>query len=136
MNTLVTRKPLSLLDEFFADATRAGDRSGTGSFEIAVEKRDADYRVVANLPGVKKEDLTIEIKDGVLAITGKVEREAATEYKTVYSELSGRSEFQRRIKIDQSRFDTEKVSAKIENGVLEVVLPVKPEEQPKQIQVH
>lgn len=135
MNVLMHRNPRHFLDEFFGDVERAPARNA-GGLNIEVKKNDNEYRVVAHMPGVKKEDLSVEIKDGVLTIAGKTERSEKQEHETVYSELSTRTEFSRSLKIDRARFDTEKVQAKIENGVLEVVLPVKPEEQPKQIQIN
>lgn len=87
----------------------------------SVEIRDADkaIEVTAELPGLDRKDVQIELANGVLTIRG--EKKTATEDKDrLFSERTyGR--FERRIPVEG--VDEDKVTAAFDNGVLTVTLP-------------
>jgi HSP20 family protein len=101
-----------------------------------VTEKDNEVVIHAELPGVKPEDMTVEVKDSTLHIKGekKVEKSEEKEGGAKYSERFFGS-FERTIAIPN--VDTEKIQAELKEGVLEVRLPkVEPVEPPaKKIQI-
>jgi HSP20 family protein len=90
--------------------------------EIDLVEGEQDYSVHADLPGVDKSDIDINVENGVLTITA--ERRNRHEEKSKTSHLIERSygKVQRSIRVP-SNADATKASAKFENGVLELTLP-------------
>ena len=100
-----------------------------------VEEKDK-YLVKADLPGLKQEDIKVEVDDGVLKISGErkyEKKEEDKEKKYHYYERSYGA-FERRFVLP-SDVDTEKIDAKYENGVLEIVIPKTESKKPKEIKV-
>ena len=58
----------NLLDNWFDDGWNSWDCSNTSLMNTDIKENDNDYELTMNLPGVKKEDVTAELKDGYLTI--------------------------------------------------------------------
>ena len=100
---------------------------------IDLFQKDDDTVLTIELPGVKKEDINIEIKDNLFRISG--ERKIDYPEKASVHRLERRNiNFDRTIKLP-IRVNTEKVAAEYENGVLKVKLPRAESDKPKQIKV-
>jgi HSP20 family protein len=95
---------------------------------------DADaITVVADMPGVKSEHLTIDLHEGVLTITGHgdtVERPNETMFLREY--VPGI--FQRSFSLSEA-IDQGKIAAALKNGVLRLRLPKVERAKPRQITV-
>jgi HSP20 family protein len=94
-----------------------------------------EYIVKAELPGLKKENVQIEVWTNELLLTAKSEVEKEERGKTYLHRERAFSTFRRRIGFGES-IDTEKVSANMAEGILEIKLPKlepKPEKKPKKI---
>jgi len=90
--------------------------------------------IAADLPGVKKEDVDVQIEDGTLTITGtrKFENE---ENKEGYHRLErSYGSFRRAFTLPES-VDPEKVAAAYEDGVLKITLSKKEIAKPRSIKV-
>ena len=123
-----------LFDAPFAGLTDA-PRLTTGwtpAFDI-YENKDS-FTVVAELPGVKKEDLAISLHEGRLSISGERKREEKSENTDVYRSERVFGRFQRTFTLPAA-VTAEKVTAKFTDGVLTVTLPKAEEAKPKQIDV-
>ena len=90
------------------------------------------FTVVAELPGLKKEDIELSLQNGVLTISGERKQEKKNEEGYRNERFSGR--FQRSVTLPTS-VDGDKVKATYQDGILKVVLPKAEEAKPKQIQV-
>ena len=89
--------------------------------------------VVAELPGMRKEDIDISLQEGVLSITGERQAEARKEEETYRSErFFGR--FHRSVTLPKP-VSVDKIKASYKDGVLTVTLPKPEETKPRQIQV-
>jgi HSP20 family protein len=89
---------------------------------VEVIDGDAEVLVRAELPGVKREDLTVELAGGVLSIKGEKRHEERKEKgETVRSEFAYGA-FRRTMALPTG-LDTEAVKAEFHDGVLEVHLP-------------
>jgi HSP20 family protein len=94
-----------------------------------------EYVVKAELPGLKKENVQIEVWTNELSLTAKSTAETVERGKTYLHRERAFSTFRRRIGFGES-IDTEKVSANMAEGILEIKLPKlepKPEKKPKKI---
>lgn len=103
--------------------------SETRSFPVDVTLENDSYHVYAAIPGVKKEDITVDFVDNVLTISTKKNEESKENTKYLIKE---RSECAYERKLSFSEFELESITAKYENGILEVVItPKKPEVKEK-----
>ncbi len=102
---------------------------------IDVTEQNGEYKVLAELPGVKKEDIKVEVDGDQVSISAesRVEREAKDGERLLHSErYYGR--LARVFRVGQE-VDPARVSAKYENGILELTLPKKESTAAKQITV-
>lgn len=101
---------------------------------VNVLESDAAFDVQVAAPGLSKTDFKIEVKDGLLHIsaTRTAQPSEGVEFRSREFDFSN---FHRTIRLDE-RVDSEKISAKYENGVLVVTLPKRmKEEWKKEIRV-
>jgi len=110
----------NVFDNFFNDAF-AGFFSAANPIRTDIRETDKEYIIEADMPGVRKEDIRLEIQDGVPPI-GAEHTEPAAE-KSDTSNRTGRSSgsYCRSFRLDGIKQD--QVSAKYNDGVLVVTLP-------------
>jgi len=93
------------------------------------------YHIEVDLPGVKKEDIHVDISDGVLTISGERKFKKETKEKDYYKVESSFGKFERSFRLPEDVND-EEIKAESKDGVLEITLPkVKKEEKKKKIEV-
>lgn len=106
------------------------------SWYPAVDVCDENDRMIvqADLPGVKKDDIKIEMMDDCMQISGETKHKA--EYNRENMQCSERrfGKFMRSIPLPNS-VDGTKAKASFENGVLCVEMPKRTETKPKQISI-
>lgn len=108
----------------------------TSEWAPAVDiKEEADRFVVkADLPGVASKDIDVSMENGMLAIKGERKTETQDEregYKRVERSYGS---FYRRFSLPDTA-NADKITAKLRDGVLEVVIPKKEGVQPRKISV-
>lgn len=91
-------------------------------FPVDVLDEPDKVKVVAELPGFKKEDVETAIEDSYLVIKAKKEEEKEEKEKDYFKKERRYGEFRRRIQIPTD-VNMDQVSATYKNGVLEVTLP-------------
>lgn len=94
---------------------------------------DDAITVTADLPGVKQDDLEVDLKEGVLTVTGHV-TPPESRLRPVYREY-GIGGYTRRFNLGD-KIDQAAISAKISNGVLELRLPKAERLKPRKIEVN
>ena len=95
---------------------------------VELKEKDKEYTVKAELPGVKKEDLDIDIDNSYITINAKKEEEKEeNDHGYKKSEFSY-GEFSRTVYFPQE-IDVEKTKAKLEHGVLKIEAPKKEAEK-------
>lgn len=102
------------------------------SFEVK-ETKDS-YVFKADLPGVKQEDLDISLTGNRLTLSGQRQEEKKDESDTHYVYERSFGSFSRSFTLPEG-IDVDHVQAELKDGVLNVVVPKKPEVQPKRILV-
>jgi HSP20 family protein len=98
-------------------------------------KEEADrFLIMADLPGVDPQHVEVLMDKGILSIKGERSSEA-TEQSERFSRIERRyGSFHRRFALPDTA-DAEGIVATGHNGVLEVVIPKRPESTPRRIQV-
>jgi HSP20 family protein len=94
------------------------------------DETDSNYLLNFDLPGVKNNDVKVEIKDNQLSVSG--ERKSESKNKEGYEKSYG--SFYRSFTLP-SNIDSDKIEAHFENGVLKVSIPKKEKSSGKQIPV-
>ena len=89
--------------------------------------------VLADMPGVESKSVTIDLKDNQLTITGKVDPPEGEKEIPLYKEFNWGDYF-RQFTLSNV-IDQGKISAKMEKGVLRLVLPKVEKAEPQKIKV-
>ena len=92
---------------------------------------DDRIEIVAEIPGLSKEQLSIDVDGDVITLKGeKGGQTEVTGGEYLRRELK-RSSFQRSFTADSTIFNLDKIKAKFSDGVLELIIPKREREQPK-----
>lgn len=97
-----------------------------------LEKEDGFY-IYVDMPGVRKEDLIIDLKENELTISGKTSYGPEGEEKYIEVEF-GNGEYFRNFTLSDI-VDKERIRANLKNGCLELQLPKVEKAQPKRIEI-
>ncbi|MBD3262166.1 MAG: Hsp20 family protein [Candidatus Altiarchaeales archaeon] len=125
----------SLFDEVDRMFDRTWDRRPTVyAPKVDVIEGESAYTVQADLPGLNKKDIKVDVKDSILTISGerKSEHKGGRENYTYLERSVGT--FQRSFKLPDT-VDASSIKAKYEGGVLSVALKKREETKPKQIHI-
>ncbi len=98
------------------------------------ENEKGEIVIRAELPGIKKEDIDLRVENGTLTIRGERRRDAEVTEDKYHRVERAYGAFARSFAVPGT-VDAGAVSADYKNGVLTVVLPVREEAKPRQIQV-
>jgi HSP20 family protein len=124
---------LSIFDDFFNRAfeEEAGD-DNFRSMAMDIVEHDKDFEILANLPGFKKENVKISVHDNQLLIEAKCEEMKEETKGTVYRCERYSGGYRRNLLLPENS-DLSKISAKMEDGVLRLVIPKKEASPQKEI---
>ena len=104
-------------------------------YEIApavdVYENEDEILVHADMPGVVKENISVDIDNGTLSVSGV--RKLAAKGHSTYEEFSD-VEYVRSFSVPQT-IDVERVEAELKNGVLRLHLPKSEAAKPRQIEI-
>lgn len=103
--------------------------------QVDIVERDDELLLIADLPGVRGEDIDVQYEQGLLTLQARVEPrqdEPATNY--LLREY-GVGDFYRSFRVGEG-IDHDKIRAEMRNGVLELHLPKSEAAKPKKIPVH
>jgi HSP20 family protein len=124
---------LRQLDRMFSDVDPESWEARAGHPRVSFDDQGASFVVRADLPGVAEKDIELSATATTLTLKGQRTVEAPKGHSTHRSERSSFS-FARTFELP-AKVDSERVEARLENGVLTVTLPKAAEAQPKQITV-
>ncbi|MBW2067221.1 MAG: Hsp20/alpha crystallin family protein [Deltaproteobacteria bacterium] len=124
-------------EEPFLPSVWFGEEPFFGEWKPAVDIYDDDDKMVikAELPGVDKKDIEVDLKDRVLTIKGERSQESETKEENYYRRERAYGKFQRSFTLPGD-YDPDKVKAEYKDGVLHVEIPKLEEVKPKKITVH
>jgi HSP20 family protein len=124
--------PFRLMDELFRSTSGNGSRVTGFTPVLDVRETTDDYVVLVDLPGVKSEDVTIEVHDHVLTIAG-----SRVPVETGESRLSERpyGSFVRTLTLPKG-VNSDEIKADYGDGVLTLQIPKPAEVKPKKISIN
>ncbi len=93
-----------------------------------------DYVLRADLPGLGEDDVSIELEDRVLTISGERRSESEQRKEGYYRVERATGRFSRSLTLPEG-VDPEKIEAQFDKGVLEVRIPKPEERKPHRVQV-
>ena len=139
MNDLIKWSPRSffpsqlerIFDDFFP--TLLGESFGSEP-KIDVKETDENILVKAELPGLTKDDISVEVKDSILTISGE-KKDEKTEKNTKYlrTEITYGS-FSRSFHLPTS-VKHDEIKAEFKDGILNITIPKSEKEKTQQIKV-
>ncbi len=111
----------SMLDELSA-TNKVSQNSD--AFVPAINTREGEYayHVEVDLPGMKKEDINVQVEDNVLVISGERKMKEEMKEDNYYKIESSYGTFSRSFTLPEDA-DVENIHAESTDGVLEVVVP-------------
>jgi HSP20 family protein len=138
--TAVGVMPLGrLLDSFFSDAFSPAHAPSAQTYDgvlaVDVSEDNANLVVRANLPGFTKDQIDIQVHDGVLSITARRNEETTTpEGERFYRRERRVQSVARQIALPCEVVD-EQARAELADGVLTLSLPKSPKETPRKVAI-
>src|SRR5437588_6246448 len=134
LNTLQNR-----VNSLFQDYGRSNQEELTtpGSFVPAVDVYDDEHKVILKLevPGVKQEDLDVQVENQTLTVRGQRTFEKEEKEENFQRIERRYGSFSRSFTLPNT-IDTQSVKADYENGILKIELAKREEAKPKQIKVN
>jgi HSP20 family protein len=112
------------------------DNNSVADFVPPVDVIEENDRFVlrADLPGVSPEHIAISMENGSLSLNGERQTEKSENVDGLHRFERGSGKFYRRFSLPESA-DSENISAKSANGILEIVIPKKPQVHSRRITV-
>jgi len=136
MTTLVRWNPWSNFGSLPRKFDRSEDFSGVWSPPVDIFDNEGEIVLKAELPGLKKEDIGINVEDNLLTVSGerKREKEVADNAKGVFRSERVYGSFSRSFTLPTT-VTVGKISASYKDGVLTLSLPKAEEAKPRQITI-
>jgi HSP20 family protein len=127
------------MNRLFEDAGsnwRGDEASATTSWSPAVDifETEAEIVVKAELPGMDRKDITLNLEKNVLTLKGERRFQKETKEDNYHRIERSYGGFSRSFSIPAT-VDDERINAEYKDGVLKIVLPKKEQVKPKQIRI-
>ena len=126
----------SLFDDFFYPSVWEDFHSSLSDWNPTVDIYENDDQIVvkADLPGVEKKDIHVDVKNNMLTIKGERSSESESKKQNFYHRERALGKFERSLTLP-SKVDTEKINASYKDGVLKIEIPKPESQKPKHITV-
>jgi HSP20 family protein len=137
--------PFRMLERFADEMDRMFDELGFGHAfsrrseidenfmwapRIDVTQRNNELVIRADLPGLKKDDVKVDVTDDAVTIQGERHRERDDEQGGIYRSERSYGSFYRAIPLPEGAM-ADQAKASFNNGVLEITMPAPPEQVSK-----
>jgi HSP20 family protein len=110
----------NVLDDFFSEGPGPRRNLARDTFKIDVEETPREFRIQAELPGIKKEEINLALNDGKLSISVKKEENVEEEKKNYIHKERRLSSMVRNVYLGDAR--AEGIKAKLEEGILTITV--------------
>lgn len=124
------------MDRLWEDFFDGGQRHEFGAMEPAIEVADTKDAIVvkAQIPGVSKEQIQVNVSDNTLTIKGETKKEEKEEGKNYYRQEFHYGAFARTITLPTA-VQGEKAEAQLKDGVLQITIPKSEQAKAKEIPI-
>ncbi|MDA8141269.1 MAG: Hsp20/alpha crystallin family protein [Desulfobacteraceae bacterium] len=127
----------TLFDSFFFPTRTDGGQDGLWSWNPAVDVYENDDAIVlkAELPGVDKDQITVDVEGRILTLKGERKSENEVKEDNYYRRERTYGRFERSFTLPEE-VNADAIKAEYKDGVLKVEVPKPEVKKPKQITVH
>ncbi len=135
--SLIKWEPFDEFDRLLRDVhPLMSTRNTQVGFDMAVDLYDDGNSVVAemNVPGLKAEDIDVEVEDNYLRIAGRREEMQEKKEKNHYAKEIRRGSFERVVQLPDV-VEQDQVTAEYKDGVLKITMPKKEKTSDKMVKV-
>jgi HSP20 family protein len=124
-------------DHPFLQIGRLDEEANPGMWDPAVDlyEKDDCFVIKAELPGVDKNDIKVDLKDRVLTLSGERSYDNEVKEENYYRKERSYGKFQRAFALPAD-VDSDKITAEFKDGVLQVEVPKPEEKKAKQVTIH
>ena len=125
-----------MFDNFFGAPRRVekDDRVLYWTPRVDIEEADDQFVVTAELPGLNKDDVKIEVNDHVLTFTGEKKTENEKMDRNIHLYERAYGNFCRTFTLPDN-VDVDKIEAEFKDGILHIDIPKTEEAKPRQVEV-
>jgi HSP20 family protein len=102
---------------------------------VDVAESEKQYEIVAEVPGLKKEDIKISFENGLLTLSGERKQETGEKERNYHRIERSYGKFERSFRLPEE-VDSEAIKANYKNGVLKLEIPKTEKALPKQIAIN
>ncbi len=126
-----------LFDDPFFSVGRMEDDAVMGMWNPAVDlyEKDDHYMIKAELPGVDKNNVKIDLKDRLLTLSGERTYDNEVNEENYHRREMSYGKFQRAFTLPAD-VDSDKIKAEFKDGVLQIEIPKPAEKKAKQVTIH
>ena len=126
-----------MFNEPYWPTGRMDDDTGMGMWNPVVDlyEKDDHFVIKAELPGVNKKDIAIDLKDRVLTLSGERSYENEVKEENYYRRERSYGKFQRAFTLPAD-VDSDKIKAEFNDGLLNIEVPKPEQQKPKQVTIH
>lgn len=126
-----------LFDELYCPTHRTPGEQAPWRWDPVVDIYDNDDTIVikAELPGIDKKDIAVDVKENVLTVKGERSTDNEVKEEKYYRRERTFGKFERAFTLPGD-VDPEKIEADYTDGVLEIKIPKPETKKPKKITVH
>lgn len=111
--------------------------SQRGSLAIDLKEEDDKYKITADIPGFKEDEIDVHIENNILSIVAErsnLDKDSKDD-KNIIQERSYHQRIERRVNLGSRSLNTQDITASLENGILEISIPLSEESLPKRISI-
>lgn len=121
----------------FSPSAWLGDEPDLRNLRPVIDIYDNDRKIVieAELPGMDKKDIHVDVKDGVLTLRGERSYEDEVKEEKYHRKERAFGKFHRSFTLPEG-LDHDKIEADYKDGVLKIEIPKPEEKKPKKITIH
>lgn len=113
----------NMLDDFFTEGWPSGRNLLRDTFKLDVRETELEYLIDAELPGVKKDEVSLDVENEILRISVNREENADKKGDSYLHRERRVTSMSRSVRLSDA--NPEDIKAKLENGVLTVSVPKK-----------
>ena len=126
-----------LFDDPFLSTAWFDSESGLRGWKPAVDIYEEDSKIIlkAELPGVDKNDIDVDVKDRVLTLKGERSYENEVKEDRYHRKEQAYGSFHRSFTLPDD-VDSAKIKADYKDGILKIEIPKPEERKPKKITIH
>lgn len=122
------------MNQLWGTPAAGGGNGGTWLPALDVWETDEALVISVDLPGIRQDDVAIEVDEGVLTVSGSREKKVEQKDDRFYRFERRYGGFSRSVTLPQG-VDETKIAAAFENGVLEITVPKPEARKPKRISI-